>query len=274
MALSKSSEIIHYEPTIPKWSSINDKVVFLNYTYEDIIEENFEYIYLHCKNVELLKILYLEKKKKLKYIPKSIERFKQLESLYLIDNNLKRLSKCIKYIPNLKTLNLSNNKFEEIPDSIGDLINLIELNFSHNNLSKISNNIGNLINLKFLNLSHNKLQIFPINMSNLIKLEILDVSHNNIIEFPECFCNITNLCYLDLSNNYRLKNISENIVNLINLDILKINCLSISLYENMPMLKINPYYYYNKKYKEQQAKKAKNGIYMILTFISIIFLYK
>jgi len=78
------------------------------------------------------------------------DELKNLNSLYLNDNNLTSLPESIGKLTKLKALYLGGNKLETLPESIGNLTNLEKLSLRMNKLESLPESIGNLTNLEGL----------------------------------------------------------------------------------------------------------------------------
>jgi hypothetical protein len=102
------------------------------------------------------------------------ENLKNLEELYLFENELKKLPPEIGNLTNLKLLSLSNNKLKKLPPEIGNLRTLGILSLSNNKLKRLPPEVGNLTNLEIVSLFNNKLKKLPPEIENLQKLQVID----------------------------------------------------------------------------------------------------
>jgi len=159
--------------------------------------------------------------------PESLCQIKQLKELKVRDQ-LTFIPKCINKLKNLENLDLSNNEIKEIPSELGDLSKLKYLDLSENDLTTISSSLKNLSKLNYLNISLNKLTSISSGIYKLKNVETLDLSYNSITKITSNLKNMTNLKELNLSSN-EITEISSSISkveNLVSLDLSfnKINC--------------------------------------------------
>ena len=81
--------------------------------------------------------------------------FSTITNLDLSKNKLKKLPASMVKLKNLTYLRLNSNKLSSLPDWIGNLTNLIQLSVSNNKLSSLPESIGNLKSLRILDLGEN-----------------------------------------------------------------------------------------------------------------------
>ena len=115
-------------------------------------------------------------------IPSFIGNLKNLEQLWLLDNQLTG----------------------EIPVSIGNLVNVFEVHLETNRLSgSIPSSIGNLKKLSYLYLHHNRLTgSIPSSFGKLTNLFSLWINDNQLSgSIPASFVNLNYLGFLYLQNN-------------------------------------------------------------------------
>ena len=124
----------------------------------------------HPDSVHRLKL-----RKKFSEFPEEILKFRNLNELILIKNNL-----------------------VEVPDEIMDLQNLQILKVIQNKIDHIPVGICSLPNLRELNLSQNEIVAIPIEIGNLKKVEVVDISYNNIEVYPDELGNLKSLRKLQL----------------------------------------------------------------------------
>lgn len=94
-------------------------------------------------------------------VPQEVYRFKNLNKLYLGDNQLVSLSEDIKYLKQLKVLYLRNNKLAFLPSGISQLSQLQTLDLGNNQLDFLPKEIASLNQLHELYLDKNPLQSPP-----------------------------------------------------------------------------------------------------------------
>ena len=156
------------------------------------------------------------------YLLNELDKFENLEELYISVDNLTSLPESIGNLTNLEKLNIYINNLTSLPESIGNLINLKELDIYDSNLTSLPESIGNLTNLNNLRINNNNLTSLPESIGNLIKLNNLRIDNNNLTSLPESIGNLTNLEKLNISSN-NLTSIPNSIGNLTNLKILHMN---------------------------------------------------
>ena len=127
--------------------------------------------------------------------------WKNLEYLFLRENNLTSLPSSIGNLTNLEHLYSWENNLTSLPKEIGNLKNLKVLYLDNNNLSSLPSSIGNLKNLKVLVLDNNNLSSLPKEIGNLKYLYGLGLSNNNLSSLPKEIGNLKNLKKLRLDGN-------------------------------------------------------------------------
>ncbi|KAG8064768.1 hypothetical protein GUJ93_ZPchr0004g38718 [Zizania palustris] len=115
---------------------------------------------------------------------KQAEEGKAVESVRLVDRQLRHLPEAFGRILGLRVLDVSRNKLEVIPDAIGGLDHLEELYLTSNALISLPDSIGLLSNLKILNVASNRLRSLPDSISKCRSLIELDVSYNGLTYLP------------------------------------------------------------------------------------------
>ncbi|GJN02590.1 hypothetical protein PR202_ga19954 [Eleusine coracana subsp. coracana] len=129
---------------------------------------------------------------------KQAEEGKTVESVRLVDRQLRQLPEAFGRIQGVRVLDVSRNQLEVIPDAIGGLDQLEELRLSTNALVSLPDSIGLLSNLKILNVANNRLRALPDSISKCRSLVELDASYNNLTYLP------TNIGY-ELVNLQKLR---------------------------------------------------------------------
>jgi Leucine-rich repeat (LRR) protein len=126
-------------------------------------------------------------------LPNEIGNLKNLEELYLNENQFEIFPDAISQCVALKDLSMSRNQLQSIPNEIGHLHGLEQLNLEHNRLTT-THGVARLGNLKGLNLCHNLLQTDAIQaVGHLAKLEVLGLGGNPIQELPKAVKQLANL---------------------------------------------------------------------------------
>jgi hypothetical protein len=106
------------------------------------------------QGISRLELLLLNKQ--ITRVPKGIENFQGLKSLY-INSYLLELSAEVGLLKNLQTLDLSGNWLSKLPPELVQLEKLQYLNISQNKFLTLPNEIGELKNLKWLNVTGNQI---------------------------------------------------------------------------------------------------------------------
>ncbi|KAH9574203.1 hypothetical protein CY35_01G044400 [Sphagnum magellanicum] len=136
-----------------------------------------------------------------KKLPKTFERLKNLEELYLQQNaNLIELPQSLGQLTNLKTINVSNCDLDYVPEGLGQLKNLSYLNLSNNKrLVKLLECMEEMKSLTSLNVGGCDLDCLPQGMGQLEKLSNLNLSNNKrLVKLPECMEEMKSLTWLDV----------------------------------------------------------------------------
>ncbi|RLN04389.1 plant intracellular Ras-group-related LRR protein 3-like [Panicum miliaceum] len=115
---------------------------------------------------------------------KQAEEGKPVESVRLVDRQLRQLPEVFGRIQGLRVLDVSRNQLEVVPDAIGGLDHLEELHLAANSLISLPDTIGLLSNLKIMNVSSNRLRALPDSISKCRSLVELDASYNGLTYLP------------------------------------------------------------------------------------------
>lgn len=111
------------------------------------------------KDLHLLKILNLNNNL-FHHIPVEIALLKNLQELYISNNQIKKLCDNICQLKNLKILDLSNNHIKFLP-----------------------HDIGNLVNLRKCYINNNKLKVLPKSVHKWKKIHVLELDAD-MFEYP------------------------------------------------------------------------------------------
>lgn len=198
-------------------------------------------------------------------IPLFVDKFKNIETLVLPNNDIKKLR--IESLANLalcKELNLNDNNIEFLPEKIDTLESLRILKINRNQLTELPKKFSNLKQLRYLDLGYNNLKMLPNNIHMLENLETLILyGKENNFEIPEGLYNTKSLKEIWFQDN--LTHISGNITSLNNLEFIALPYNV--LYKNLPLFlrmkslkEIIPYYTYSsredmEKYHKQRVRK-------------------
>ncbi len=137
----------------------------------------------------------------IKELPAEIGQLKNLQELYLSDNQLTSVPDSLEQLTNLMWLCLSHNQLTSVSDALGQLKNLRMLDLSENRLGSVPASLGQLKNLQELLLSRNQLTSVPDTMGWLSKLEKLDLDGNKFTSVPDWLGQLSNLQELYLRFN-------------------------------------------------------------------------
>lgn len=137
------------------------------------------------------------------------------EELSLYNRHITRLPEIV-LIPHLKVLDLRNNELYTLPITGFDkLTELRELYLDNNKLSSLPHAIGYLQKLTILSVKRNNLMSLPSSLALLFNLQQLFLSDNNIREVPTMLGSLRNLKRLEVANNPFLKEISDDVTDII-----------------------------------------------------------
>lgn len=154
---------------------------------EEICEIDLNEIYLSRNN--------------LKELPKSFGEIKNLEGLFLGNNDFYFAPDCIGNLTNLKALHLHGNHISELPKSYENLENIEILYLSDNKLTELPDVIKSWVKLTFLHVEKNQIKILPTWIGNLKALWNVNLSANELVDIPTSIAEINELRFLNLKNN-------------------------------------------------------------------------
>lgn len=167
--------------------------------------DELEVLPSEIEKLENLISLGLSGSKTLKYLPKSIQKLKNLEVFYwenIPNLDIANTFKKFRNLNNLKRLSCFGNQITEIPTEIEYLKNLEKLDLSFNDLTTVPEELGKLKRLKSIDLFSNKrMDTLPKTIGKLKQLENLNLGNNQIKELPRQIIKLENLKELYLSGN-------------------------------------------------------------------------
>jgi len=172
-------------------------------------------------------------------LPRSFDKFANLEKLDLADSKLSRFPTGIRENSKLTELLLSNNaitledgfmgtsasvekielqrnKIKSIPAAIGGFPNLRKLALNFNLIQTVADDISMLKKLEQLSFYNNRITAIPNGIYGLTNLKAIDLYFNQIERIDTAISRLTSLEVLYLSNN-RLISVPESIGNLTHL---------------------------------------------------------
>ena len=134
-------------------------------------------------------------------LPKTITQLRQIQALYLIENELTTLPNFLGKLSQLEDLSLSGNRLTAIPDCITQLWRLRWLSLSGNQLTTLPESITRLSRLQTLYLGRNQLTTLPEFIAQLKLLRKLSLNDNQLTTLPEALRKLTQLEGLYLHGN-------------------------------------------------------------------------
>lgn len=139
---------------------------------------------------------------KLTRIPAAVRNCKNLESLWLGNNNLKELNmSALRGLKRLNDLNLYNAGLTQLPRQIRKLKHVTVLDLYYNQLTELPRQIGRMKRLEQLAISNNKLTKLPDDLARLRRLHSIFAHHNRLSQLPARFAKLASLETLDLGYN-------------------------------------------------------------------------
>jgi Leucine-rich repeat (LRR) protein len=145
---------------------------------------------------------FIQKRKKLREIPKQVLTAIHLQKIDFSHNLLKALPEELSQFQNLQYLNLGNNQFGEFPSVLFQLNSLKYIDLRYNKLHEIPIHIEKLQSLETLNLRANYIHELPKEIGQLPKLEKIILRQNmslDLEQVTESLSQISHLFELDLS---------------------------------------------------------------------------
>jgi len=222
---------------LPKSTFASDSLIRVVFPYNEIKRVKF-------RSNSIITSVNLSNNK-LKRVPGSIRKLKQLRELDLSGNQLKRIPRFLRKCDKLQEITLNYNQIEltersvrnlahvpvillagnqltELPENIDELTAARKLNFSLNELSGLPTTFANLGSLTSVIFYKNQFSEIPPEIFNLKNLEELDFYYNQIHEIPDEISDLTKLEQLFLSFN-NISILPESLAGLKNLKYLYIH---------------------------------------------------
>lgn len=162
----------------------------------DITKEPFgvEVVSGHVVAISLPNVLFSS-------FPDEIFQFSRLQTLYLMNNQIKSIPKKISLLKELRILGSWGNYLTTLPETIGELPLLENLLLPENRISSLPESLGNLKTLKVLGLWKNHFRKIPSCIRSIESLVDLQLKENSIEEIPPWIADLKNLKILNLDNN-------------------------------------------------------------------------
>ncbi|MEZ0484129.1 leucine-rich repeat domain-containing protein [Fibrella aquatica] len=146
---------------------------------------------------------------KLTRIPASVRKCRELESLWMGNNNLTRLNiKPLRGLNRLNDLNLYNAGLTSLPKQIRKLKHVAVLDLYYNQLTSLPRQIGRMKRMEQLAVANNELKALPPQLARLKRLTVLFAHHNKLSQLPASFTRLTSLQSLDIGYN-QFSNVPE-----------------------------------------------------------------
>jgi Leucine-rich repeat (LRR) protein len=190
-------------------------VDFMTDSLKTIHLENNQLRKVHFPSSESVVMVSLHDNK-LKKIPRSIRKLKNLRFLDLEKNQIRRIPRFIKDLDSLKEINLNYNKVRLSKSSIRRLARLEQLSIGANKIINLPSNMGEMQHLRTLIIGKNKLSELPPSFAGLKTLEHVNFYENNFTEFPAEILLLPRLVEIDFYYN-QLSSLPDGLGNLSNL---------------------------------------------------------
>ncbi|MBD2753880.1 leucine-rich repeat domain-containing protein [Spirosoma validum] len=132
---------------------------------------------------------------------KPLRPLRRLNDLNLYNTGLTQLPKAIGKLKHVKVLDLYYNKFTELPRQLGRMKRLEQLAIAHNNINELPTSLSKLRQLQVLFAHHNRLSQLPAELGRLKKLRVLDLGYNWYTTAPGVLSSLSSLEEVGLNNN-------------------------------------------------------------------------
>ncbi len=205
---------------ITKHSFVSDSLRKIDFSENEIVK-------FKVLNINKLDALILSNNK-LKRIPRSIRKAKNLKYLNLENNRIKRIPRFLKMLDSLVEINLNYNQVNFNRVSAKRLAKINTILLAGNNLSFLPENIGEMSGVRKFNFSKNKLSELPESFKMLEKLTNIIFYQNEFIDIPSEIFYLKNLIELDFYYN-KIDTIPDAIENLVSLKQLFLSFNQISI---------------------------------------------
>lgn len=133
-------------------------------------------------------------------LPDEIGQLANLQTLYLMHNQLTTLPESIGQLVNLQTLDLGYNQLTSLPETVGQLANLQVLDLNDNELTSLPEAIDQMTGLVTLNFVRNRISSLPNCISQLPELQGLYFTGNPLGALPEWIGEITSLVKITMGS--------------------------------------------------------------------------
>lgn len=156
-------------------------------------------------------------------LPPQFGNLKNLEVLYLGENNFKTFPEEICDCEKLRVLSLAYNELDALPPCLGKLKSLEWLILNNNHIKELPEEIGTLTQLDQLVLQRNELKHLPDTLLSCSRLRILNVNYNLLEDFPQDVSRWSSLRELRMYNAGQMLRLPNTICDLRFLEILQID---------------------------------------------------
>ncbi len=116
-----------------------------------------------------------------------------LESLYIVDQNLKYLPDTIFTLPYLCFVLLKGDSIEALPPNVGRCVSLSSFLLENTRVDSLPQSFCGLSNLQILHLDRNRLSSLPGCFGELGRLELLNLSSNRLKTLPPTMTELVNI---------------------------------------------------------------------------------
>lgn len=107
-----------------------------------------------------------------------------IEDFKLAENKVRILPGSVSKFKNLRSLDMHSNELEAIPPDLGMCTQLTHVDLSHNHLMGLPAEIGRLDKVKYFDISDNQVELLPDTIGNMTSLTELNLDSNKLIFIP------------------------------------------------------------------------------------------